>query len=315
MNYEELINLVESYQTIIIHRHKRPDFDAYGSALGLRGMLRKNYPQKEVYVVGDDEYGEFSFIGCSDYVTTDKYDDALVIIVDTANVPRIEDNRYKRAKFVVKIDHHPDIEQYGNLRFVDKNSASTSEMIFKLFLQFKEQNKEFEIDGEIARQLFIGIYGDTGGFSFPNTSSDTFKTISELVKYEFAFEETVLELKTIDDTILRILGWAYQNIIIEDGVGHLIFDKQFQTEMNISNSQLSILVNHMGAFKSIKAWVIFNEYDKFIRINLRSKGKIDVSKIAAEYEGGGHFNASGGMIYDWTDVTNVIEKLKIATRG
>lgn len=311
MNIEKFLNKIEEYEYIMIHRHRSPDIDAIGSQMALRDMLKLNYPTKHISAVGEVGYEQFDYIGSLDEVEEQKYPEALVIVVDTANYPRIDDQRFKKAKEIIKIDHHQDLDKdrYGDLNFIIPTASSTCEVLFMMYEEILKKNPEFIIDENIAKYLFAGIYSDTGGFIFPNTSSNTFRILSELVKYEFDYEPWVMKLRVLDENIVRLIGYAMQNIEIQDGIGVLKFDRKFQTEMNASPRDLSIVVNYMGMFKNLKAWVVFNEHPRFIRVNLRSRNIYDVSAIAAQYEGGGHKNASGAMIHSWDVADEIKNKL------
>ena len=96
----------KAYDTIIIHRHQRPDPDAIGSQVGLKEILKTNFPDKKVLATGVNE-PTLSWIAEMDEVADQNYEGALVIVTDTANTPRIDDKRYTSGDFLIKIDHHP----------------------------------------------------------------------------------------------------------------------------------------------------------------------------------------------------------------
>ncbi len=303
--YSEIVN----HKKIIIHRHKRPDLDSIGSQMALYEYLKLNFPTKDIYAATCDNYSGFEFIGEHQVLAPNVYNNALVIVVDTANSERIDARLDFDRQTVIKIDHHPNETPFGNVMLVEDFRSSTCEVLFYMFRHFNQVNG-FKLSREICYPLFCGIYGDTGGFTFQNTKSDTFLALSEIMKYDIPFEETVLRLKAFEEDIIRLLGYAYQNITIEDGVGYIVFDKQFQKQFNTSPSKLSVIANFLGNFENVRAWAVFNEHDNFIRVNLRSKGAIDISQIAMQYNGGGHKNASGAMIYEWHLTNEIVTKLK-----
>lgn len=104
--FNKIMNEIDKYETVIIHRHVRPDPDAYGSQLGLKYYLQRKFPEKSIYAVGQPE-SSLAFIGDLDRVKDDMYQNALVIVCDTANAPRIDDQRFNQGKDLIKIDHHP----------------------------------------------------------------------------------------------------------------------------------------------------------------------------------------------------------------
>ncbi len=105
-----------------------------------------------------------------DQITDDVYDNALVIVTDTANTERVDDQRYTKGKMVIKIDHHPNDDAYGDLLWVDTTASSCSEMIYELFEE-GHNAANWSLSSAAARLLFAGIVGDTGRFQFPSTTA------------------------------------------------------------------------------------------------------------------------------------------------
>src|SRR5699024_4761167 len=99
-----------------------------------------------------------------DVVSDEVYHEALVIVCDTANTGRISDQRFVQGNKLIKIDHHPNKDPYGDIMWVDTDASSTSEMIYDLYLLFSDLLK---IDEQVARLIYAGIVGDTGRFLFP----------------------------------------------------------------------------------------------------------------------------------------------------
>ncbi len=316
MEINKLIGKIEEYSKIIIHRHLSPDIDAIGSQMALKEILQVNYPEKKIYAVGEKGYEQFNFIGQIDQIHDNEYTDSLVIIVDTANYARIEDKRFEKAKELIKIDHHQDVEEerYGSINIIDATASSTCEMLYVIYQEICQSKPDFKLTTAAAKYLFAGIYADTGGFIFPNTKSRTFSVLSELVKYDFDYEPWNMRLRVLDEKIVRLIGYAMQNIKIENGIGILKFDHELQYNLQASPRELSIVVNYMGMFKNLKAWVVFNQHPKFIRVNLRSRSEYDISKIACKYRGGGHKNASGAMIDEWKEAEEIEKLLKEMVR-
>jgi phosphoesterase RecJ-like protein len=120
----DILNKIRAYDEIVIHRHKNPDPDALGSQLGLRDILRMNFPDKTISAVGFDE-PSLAFIGKMDRLSDETFKGKLVIVTDTANTPRIDDVRYQTGDFLIKIDHHPNDDAYGDLLAVDTTASSS----------------------------------------------------------------------------------------------------------------------------------------------------------------------------------------------
>lgn len=161
---QQIIDTIKQYDTIIIHRHVRPDPDAYGSQCSLKEMIKLSFPEKKVYAVGEED-PSLKFFARMDEIADDVYNGALVIVCDTANTERICDQRYSLGEKLIKIDHHPNHDAYGDIIWVDTKASSTSEMIYELFLYGKEIN-ELKMDEQVARLIYGGIVGDTGDSYF-----------------------------------------------------------------------------------------------------------------------------------------------------
>ncbi|MEH7379673.1 bifunctional oligoribonuclease/PAP phosphatase NrnA [Bacillus sp. JJ1533] len=304
---QKILDTITEFETIIIHRHVRPDPDAYGSQCGLAEILKASFPTKNIFVVGEDE-PSLLFLKEMDKIPDEMYEDALVIVCDTANQGRISDARYNRGKMVIKIDHHPNEDPYGEYIWVDTNASSCSEMIYELYLQGKNQG--FTLSNEAARLLFAGIVGDTGRFLFPNTNPKTFTYVGELIQYDFQFPQVYENLYKTKENVARLSGYVYQNYkVTDDGVGWMAITNAILKEYKVTPSEASQLVSNLGNIENIKTWVFFVEEKDQIRVRLRSKGPV-INGVAKKYNGGGHPLASGATIYSWQEVEQVIADLQ-----
>ena len=164
---KEIMATIKKYETIMIHRHQRPDPDAIGSQVGLAEILRASFPEKQIYQVGGPVEG-LEFLATMNEVTDAQYRGALVIVTDTANSPRISDERYNLGDQLIKIDHHPNDEPYGDLVWVNTEASSCSEIIADFYHHHQD---ELVMPDEAARLLYAGIVGDTGRFLYPATTA------------------------------------------------------------------------------------------------------------------------------------------------
>ncbi|ACJ32875.1 DHH family phosphoesterase [Anoxybacillus flavithermus] len=302
----EIIENIRQFDTIIIHRHVRPDPDAYGSQGGLAELIQASFPEKRVYTVGKDE-PSLEFLRKMDVVPDEMYNDALVIVCDTANEERVCDQRYKLGKKIIKIDHHPNEDPYGDILWIDTNASSVSEMIYELYLIGKEQG--LILTKEAARLIYAGIVGDTGRFLFPSTNPKTFKYASELVEYGFSFVDLYDQLYRTKLSLAHLSGYVLQNFeLSEYGVAHIVLTKELLKQYDATPSEASQLISVLGNIEGIKAWVFFVEEDDQIRVRLRSRGPI-VNEVAKKYRGGGHPLAAGASIYSWEEVEHVLADL------
>ncbi len=304
----QIIDTIKEYETIIIHRHVRPDPDAYGSQIGLAEIIRNNYPTKQVFVVGEHE-DSLSFLAQPQQIEDAKFEGALIIVTDTANTERIDDQRYVKGDFVIKIDHHPNDDAYGDILWVDTDASSCSEMIYDLF-EVGEAHDDWKMPVEAARLLFAGIVGDTGRFIFPSASEKTFEIAGHLIKYNFNRTELFDGMYEMDRKLLHLQGYIYQNFIMdEQGMAYIKMTKEILQEFDVTPSETSLLVGSLGNVKGISAWVMFIEENDTIRVRLRSKGPV-INQLAKKYNGGGHPLASGATAYSWNEADQVIVDLK-----
>lgn len=307
MHIKKIIQTIKEFDTIIIHRHVRPDPDALGSQAGLKEMIKQSFPDKHVYAVGEDD-PSFTFLVSMDQINDQLYKDALVIVCDTANTARICDARFNLGKQLIKIDHHPNVDIYGDVQWVDPTYSSTSEMIYELFLQAKAEG--FQLNDQAARLIYAGIVGDTGRFLFPNTSKRTFQFASELVTYDFDRPALYAGIYNMKDNIARLSGYILQHFkLSQAGLSTIKLTKKVLDMYGVEPSETGQLVGVLGDIEGIKSWALFIEEADVIRVRLRSKGPV-INEIAANYNGGGHPMAAGASVYSWDEVDQVIADLE-----
>ncbi|SFQ06825.1 DHH family phosphoesterase [Salibacterium halotolerans] len=307
---QTILQTIERYSVIGVYRHEKPDPDALGSQGGLAALIQHNYPEKTVCTIGEDE-PSLSFLtemtGTEETLTSS--DGFLVIVCDTANTERIDGQMWHAADYVVKIDHHPEVEVYGQDSWVSTDASSTSEMVIDLFLTAREE-KGWEMTTEAARLLYAGIVGDTGRFQFSNTTPDTLRLAAEALRFPFDPTELFTRFYESEEKLVRLKGEVLQQFELSpEGVGVARLTKEMLERYDISINESSALVNSFSETKGLKAWVFFVEQEEYYRVRLRSKGPA-IHHIAAAHNGGGHPMASGAKAVDEQEVQAVIQELK-----
>lgn len=305
---KELQELMVQYETIILHRHVRPDPDALGSQLGLKAALKKMYPNKQIFAVGE-QVANLSFMGEMDEIEDEKYQQALVIVLDTANAPRIDDSRYTLGARLVKIDHHPPVDDYGDINIVDTIASSTSEIIYEIVCFFG-YGPDY-INREVAEKLYLGIVGDTGRFLFNNTTSRTMEIASKLLTYQIDHNTLLNTMQQRQLESIRFQGYVLQHFHFEEHVGWIFITPDVLKTFNISANDASLFVNSMADVSGIRAWIFAVDEGEQIRARLRSK-QVVINTIAAEYNGGGHPLASGASVYSEEELHRLIQDVKSA---
>ena len=301
----QILEKIKEYDTIIIHRHMKPDPDALGSQVGLKALLTHHFPEKTIKVVGYNE-PTLTWMAEMDTVQDSDYHGALAIICDTANRPRIDDKRYEQADFTIKIDHHPNDDIYGDLSWVDTSSSSASEMI----ALFAEATK-LELSDYAAKLLCAGIIGDTGRFLYPSTSARTLRIASQLREHDFDYAELMRKMDTMSFKIAKLQGYVYDHLEVdENGAARVILTQDILKKYDVTDAETAAIVGAPGRIDSVSLWGIFVEQaDGHYRVRLRSKF-VPINGVAKEHDGGGHPLASGANSYSLEENELIYQKLK-----
>jgi len=308
---EEILATIKAFDRIIIHRHQRPDPDALGSQVGLAEILRASFPEKEIYQVGGPVEG-LDYLALMQTIPDDLYKGALVIVTDTANAPRVSDQRYDQGAKLIKIDHHPNDEPYGELVWVNTNASSCSEMIVSFWQMFQN---ELTMTQEAARLLYAGIVGDTGRFLYPATTATTLRLAAELLDYGFDAPKINRQLDQVSRSVARLSGYVYENIEIDEiGAGKVILSQELQQRFGVVDSETSAVVSLPGKIDEVLAWAIFVEQPEgYYRVRMRSKGPV-INEIAKRHHGGGHPLASGANAKDLEEVAVIYQEIQAAIK-
>ncbi|EIT85450.1 phosphoesterase RecJ domain-containing protein [Fictibacillus macauensis ZFHKF-1] len=297
---------IKTHDTIIIHRHVRPDPDALGSQGGLGALLKASFPEKKVYLVGEEDPA-LTFLVTMDEIAETSYEDALVIVCDSANTARISDRRYKLGKQLIKIDHHPNEEPYGDVVWVDTSVSSTSEMIVQWFLAHEDEG--LVMTAEAASLLYAGIIGDTGRFLYSNTSPDTLRAAAFLMEKGAVPQDLFDELYKVKENTARLNGYVMQNFKITNGhTGSIHLSKTVLDRYGVEVSEAAVLVNSFAHVEGMLAWVFFIDEPGHIRTRIRSKGPA-INQLAMRYNGGGHPRASGATVHSLEEGERLVDEL------
>jgi len=285
MDKQFIFNKILEYKTIIIHMHMRPDGDTYGAGFGLKNIIKESFPEKIVYVVGETaEY--VKFIGNVDTIADSVYDGALSIVVDTATRDRVADQRYAKGAFVIKIDHHLPVDDFGDYQYVDTSRPATSQIILEFYMEYKGILK---LNMEAARALYTGIVTDTGRFKYRSVTSDTFMAVAELLNFGLDFASILSTLDVKSENQMKLQGYVLQNFEkTPNGVAYIKMSPEIIQKYNVSLEEATSLVNELSVLADCPVWMLFAEYEnKIVRGRLRSKGPA-IDKLANKYNGGGH---------------------------
>ncbi len=296
----QVVELIENKNVFGITTHIKPDGDGVGSSLGLCWLLRSLGKEAEVIVHGEVPPAYRSLPGADEirdvkYVNG-KYDAVFVIECSDLSRPGIDG---LENQFTVNIDHHATSEHFGTINWIDSTASAVGEMIYNLCKAIGGR-----ITKEIAECVYMALVTDTGSFHFPNTSDRTLKVASELIKAGAKPER-------ISEAVYNNYPWSRIELMRQvigtvkrDETGRIATMRQ-TLEMHKAAGAIdgdnNGFVNIPLAAREVLATLYMREVgpNKY-RASLRSKGDINVARVAEKFGGGGHKNASGLSIEgDW----------------
>ena len=303
--YKKIYNAIKKYDNIVIARHIGPDPDALGSSVGLKEIIKNTFPNKNVYVVGNPT-SRFKYLGELDKLP-ENTKNMLLIVTDTPDKGRVDGAFPSEFSYSIKIDHHPFIEKFCDIEWIDDTASSASQLVIEL-----TYNTKLMMCKSAAEKLFIGLVADTDRFLFSYTTPKTFALVSRLI------EETKLDFTPLYKNLymrplkeIRFQGYLQDNLCVtEHGFAYVKIDEELLSNYGVDAATAGNMVNDFNYIENIEAWAVFS-YDKNnnnIRGSIRSRGPI-INEVASHYNGGGHKFASGVRLKDFDEVDNLIQDL------
>lgn len=309
-SYKQVLSMIKKYDKIVIFRHEMPDYDALGTQMGLATWLKENFKEKEIHVTGQNHVCFTPRL----YPYMEEMEDAwfysnefLAIVVDTGNTARISDKRYQKAKNIIKIDHHPNKEPYGDIIIVNDELASCAELVANMLVYFNKK-----LSKEAAHYFYSGIAGDSGRFLYNSTSAHTFAIAQILIETGFNLSKDVYQKmyqKNIDD--LKVTAYVLNDFkVSKSGVAYYVLPSDIQEKLKITTERGKENVNLFANIEGINAWCSITEDPKegLWRVSIRSK-ETPINGVAQMFEGGGHDQASGCKLHDIKDLPKLIAEL------
>ncbi len=292
---ERILEEIKKYNTIIIHRHSRPDGDALGSQIGLKHILKDNFPKKHIYVVGDGA-GRYDCMEDSlmDEIPDSVYEGALAIVLDCGSSHLISDDRYKLAERSIRFDHHIFCEEICDLEVVETSYESCCGLI----TDFAKESG-LKVSSLAAKSLYTGMITDSGRFRYDATGARTFALASFLMEQDFSLEEVYRGLYAEDIEGKKLRAQFLLKVqFTEHNVAYIYTTKEEVQELGKDTFSISRgMVGTMADTKGVDIWVNFTETEEGVLCELRSS-LYNINPIAVKYGGGGHQKASGATVAD-----------------
>lgn len=304
--FEAIKKAIEEHETVIIHRHATPDGDALGSQVGLKHLIKENYPGKAVYAVGDGA-GRYAFMADSvmDEVPDAAYENALAIVLDASGRTLISDSRFETAKTTARIDHHLFIEQICGIEAVDSSFESCCGLIAAMALE-----SGWRMPPLAAQSLFTGMVTDSGRFRYDSTSVRTFRLAAYLMEQGIDTSEIYRQLYAADLEQIQLRAAFTQKITLtEHGVAYIYTSREEMAGLNTDLFSISRgMVSLMNDIRGVDIWANFTEAEQGVLCELRS-GRYNINPIAVKYGGGGHMKASGATVKDRDEAMRMLADL------
>lgn len=308
--FKKIYKEIKKYDCIVIARHIGVDPDALASSLALKEAINLTFKNKKVYAVGNGS-SKFSYMGKLD--KQESYQDFLLIVLDTPDKKRIDYSGYDKAKQIIKIDHHPFIESFNGIEYIDDTASSTCEILMDFLL-----NTKMKCNEKIAKLLYYGLVSDSNRFLFDNASAKTFNLVSiYLNKYHLKLSEIYNNLYLRPLKEVRLEGYISLNMKVTDhGVAYIILTNDIINKFHADTASAGNMINNFNFINEILVWIIVTEdlKNNNVRVNIRSRGPV-INKVAEKYNGGGHALASGARLSSLAEAESLINDIDLTTEN
>lgn len=322
-NIDDIIKCIDNNNIFVVTSHVSPDGDNIGSTLSMYSFL-KNLGKKVYHILDDDIPSNLLFLTnkVEKIASTDfKEDDYILISLDCGDEKRIcvSDEIKKNAKKRICIDHHASNDaSFSEVNYIDSKASSTCELVYNVLKRYGELKEDDFIDKIIATRLYAGLSTDTGNFQYSSTAPSSFEMAKVLLEHGAERDMLIQKLYQSNSfNYYRLLGDALNTLSISEASnGKLVASIAVSIEMMKKNSigynEIDGVTNYTRDIENVEVGIFLKEKRKGeIKISLRSKNDIDVSKIAMEFNGGGHVRAAGCTINDTIENAEKIIKERV----
>ena len=320
---KKIIDKIHLNNNFIITTHVNPDGDAIGSELALARYLQSlgknvtiiNHSPTPDYLLfmlnSKDNILEFNAELHSNLIENAD----VILTLDLSQLSRVkslEDYIRKSNATKICIDHHPAPEDYAEFSLVETISSSTGELVYHLLKQ-----TEAKITLDIALPLYVAIMTDTGSFKYERTTANLHRIIAELLDagvVPIKIHQAIYDQGSASR--IQLLGRAFNSLVIA-GDGKLAYMKISLNDLAETNSKeedVEGFVSHTLSIKGVEVGLFFFELENGFKISLRSATTIPVNKLAAEFNGGGHFFAAGARLEDKNMEETIPEVIETAIK-
>ncbi|MDE1177321.1 MAG: bifunctional oligoribonuclease/PAP phosphatase NrnA [Edaphobacter sp.] len=291
-----LLEAFRSHPRFIVTSHARPDGDAIGSVLAISEILGKL--GVEVRMILCDEIPAIyrslpnvdAILQAPDVREIEPDLSVPVIVMECDGIPRTGLQGLD-GRMLINIDHHASGREFASVNWIDENACAVAEMVYRL-----ARGAQVEITPSMATCLYTAILSDTGSFTYPSTSADTFAIAHDLAAHGADPSLIARDIYFSNpESKIRLLGTALSNMHTDGPLAWSWVTTEDMVRAGAGAEDCEGVVNYLISIAGVESAVFLRqlpEVDTY-RLSIRSKGKIDVAQVAEHFGGGGHRAASG----------------------
>lgn len=296
-NVELIRHIILNAESIAISGHTNPDGDSMGALLALGSGL-ESIGKKVHFLCCDRIPNKYKNLPCaSKLIKSIASNVDIAIAVDCGNKEMLGPayEIFQRAGTIIEIDHHRSRTSFSDYSIVNPDATSAGEIVYQLL-----NDLEIVITSSIAQNILTSIIVETNSFRLPGIHPGTFEMCAELVRTGVDFNklsETVYWATSKETALLSGICMSRCRFIANGQIAWSKLNRKDLTRTGAVDSDADPICEKIRSIQEVKIAILFREKNKeWLRVSLRSKDGINVSKICEFYGGGGHLSAAGCTI-------------------
>lgn len=298
MMINRILEEVAAHGSFLITTHESPDGDAVGSSLALANYLKGQGKDVTVYLC-DQVPDIYMFLPLADTVVHTLPERAFDIcfVLDVGEFRRAGkeiSNCHGIGKFI-NIDHHPNCEQFGAINYLDPQACATGALIYRII-----KAAGHDVDYETALCIYTAVITDTGSFRYSNANPEAFDIAGKMVAKginAWSIAEKLYESQPQNRLELLAMALATLSISKRGDYASVVVTLDMYDKCRADAELTDGFINYPRSIRGVEVAIFFREINEGrFKVGFRSKGKVDVSALAAKFSGGGHHNAAGCTI-------------------
>ncbi|HET6420347.1 MAG TPA: bifunctional oligoribonuclease/PAP phosphatase NrnA [Geobacteraceae bacterium] len=295
---QRIISEIELNNTFLVTAHENPDGDAIGSSLAMANYLASLGKDVTIYSCDPvpDNYMFLPLAGNVLYEIPNRHFD-ICFILDAGDMGRAGKNLSKCGRIgkIINIDHHPDNKNFGDINVVDPGASATGALIYRVL-----SAAGHVIDYNTALCIYTAIVTDTGSFRYSNADQEAFHISGQMIAKginPWFVTENLYESQPRQRLDLLSLALSTLQVADRGDIASITVTLDMFSKTGATPDLTDGFINYPRSIKGVEVAIFFREIEKnTFKVGFRSKGKVDVSSLAAVFGGGGHHNAAGCKI-------------------